>query len=760
MKRMKRMISIAALAFAVVNAAFAKDTLAILPFTGGQGEEGETIAELFSFEKELTAVFAPVPRTSINGAIRSEQRFQMASGMTDPDTIAALGKQLGAQYVVAGSITSLGKQNLLIIAIIKIDELRQIAGDVQTYGSISEIRGKLPAMAKTIADASKGGAANLPMLAVLPVRLSGWTDTREADALAQILAARLAQSGKYAVYPRTKGLEQVQAEIGNQFGGDVADEYLPRIGKANNPRLALSVTARKLGVDTMFNAAIINLETGIQEAGETADYQSMEDGIRAMEDLSAVLSGGAVPVRTASGGSEWKVADEKGFKQAIAEINAAGKGEYIITLTGSFFSDPVSFSLNAAKTITLKGEASERIISNKGDKPFFTVPGTVTLVLDQNLTLYGNNKKARLVRLEGGGLIMKAGAALRGSAGGGVYVNSGGSFTMSGGTISGNMIIDDSDDSGRGGDGGGVNVSSGSFTMSGGTISDNSANGDRWDSNGGGVYVSSGNFSMSGGTISGNSARSDGGGVNVSSFTMSGGTISDNSSAYRGGGVYVSGSFSMGGGMISGNSASLCGGGGVYVSSGNFSMSGGTISRNSASDDSDSDHFDTIRGGGGGVYVYNYGSFTMSGGTISGNSAIGYDGIGGGVLVKSGSFSMGGGTISGNSAIGNSDYDGCGGGVGVIDMGDFSMSGGMISGNSARDDRDDKEDFSRGGGVYIFSEWFVKTGGTIDGTNMAREGMVVSVYDGNYKPSRVRNSAAGPNVNMDSDVYGSTGGWE
>ncbi|MDR0722419.1 MAG: hypothetical protein LBF75_06440 [Treponema sp.] len=70
----------------------AKDLLAILPFTGGIGEDGETIAELFSFEKELTAVFTPVPRTSITLAIRNEQGFQMSSGMTDPDTIAALGK--------------------------------------------------------------------------------------------------------------------------------------------------------------------------------------------------------------------------------------------------------------------------------------------------------------------------------------------------------------------------------------------------------------------------------------------------------------------------------------------------------------------------------------------------------------------------------------------------------------------------------------------------------------------------------------------
>ncbi|MDR1352906.1 MAG: penicillin-binding protein activator LpoB, partial [Treponema sp.] len=51
-----------------------------------------------------------MPRTSINRAIRGEQGFQMGSGMTDPDTIAALGRQLGATYVVAGTITRLGNQ--------------------------------------------------------------------------------------------------------------------------------------------------------------------------------------------------------------------------------------------------------------------------------------------------------------------------------------------------------------------------------------------------------------------------------------------------------------------------------------------------------------------------------------------------------------------------------------------------------------------------------------------------------------------------
>jgi hypothetical protein len=276
-------------------AGFAKDNLAILPFTGGQGDEGEIIAELFSFERELTAVFNPVPRTSINRAIKSEQRFQYESGMTDPDTAAALGKQLGARYVVSGSITALGKQKLLIIGILRIDDLCQIAGDIQTYTDIEEIEGKLPGMARNIAAAARADASKLPALAVVPAALSGGADKGDADTLARILAVHIIRGGKYAVYPRTASLEQIQAEYANQLSGDTADEQLPDIGRGANPERALSVTARKLGSRNMFNAAIINLVTGVQEAGESVNYLSLDEGVTVMEVLAYTLAGQGAP---------------------------------------------------------------------------------------------------------------------------------------------------------------------------------------------------------------------------------------------------------------------------------------------------------------------------------------------------------------------------------------------------------------------------------------------------------------------------------
>jgi hypothetical protein len=194
-------------------------------------------------------------------------------------------------------------------------------------------------------------------------------------------------------------------------------------------------------------------------------------------------------------------------------------------------------------TIRLKGDTATRTLSRKGEGPMFVVESGFTLILDRNITLAGR------VIVRGGALQMNEGASISG----GVYVGSG-TFTMSGGAISGNSATSTSSSYG-----GGVYVGSGTFTMSGGTIAGNSSTSTSSYSNssyGGGVYVS-GTFSMSGGTISGNSSTSSysnssatsyGGGVAVSgggSFTMSGGTISGNSitSTYSassyGGGVYV-----------------------------------------------------------------------------------------------------------------------------------------------------------------------------------------------------------------------------
>ena len=160
--------------------------------------------------------------------------------------------------------------------------------------------------------------------------------------------------------------------------------------------------------------------------------------------------------------------------------------------------------------------------------------------------------------------------------GGGVYAeNIGTVFTVKGGTIGGSTAAD----ANAAKYGGGVYVKNGTFTMSGGKVTGNSATKD-----GGGVRLDKGTFNMSGSAvISRNTAGGYGGGVdaNDGSFTMSGGSITGNTTTNEspdwsgGGGVFVfdDGSFTMSGGSITGNNA-IRGGGVELTGSGTMTVSG------------------------------------------------------------------------------------------------------------------------------------------------------------------------------------------
>ena len=140
----------------------------------------------------------------------------------------------------------------------------------------------------------------------------------------------------------------------------------------------------------------------------------------------------------------------------------------------------------------------------------------------------GKNASLTLCDCKGNGNITHA----SGKTGNGVSVQSRATFTMYGGTITGNTIKDNH--------GGGVCVASGgAFTMYGGIITDNTTD-VGWD--GGGVCSYGGDFTMYGGTIEKNNAGGYGGGVCLVNATanISGGTIADNKAAKNGGGMYLS----------------------------------------------------------------------------------------------------------------------------------------------------------------------------------------------------------------------------
>lgn len=203
-----------------------------------------------------------------------------------------------------------------------------------------------------------------------------------------------------------------------------------------------------------------------------------------------------------------------------------------------------------------------------------TVNNGNSLTIDLNGHTLTAAANSQAFRIQGGALTIEDSIGTGVIQGSGTVTGNGGAIwmssdsnnalTLTGGTIRGFTATD----------GGGVYVSGGSFEMSGGTISACNAT-----NAGGGVYVSSGSFEMSDGSIEDCTAH-EGAGVKVlassgkASFSMSGsGEIKNcNQDGVSIAAIGGTSEFSMSGGTIEDNS-----GFGVWVDNGSAVMSGGSV---------------------------------------------------------------------------------------------------------------------------------------------------------------------------------------
>ncbi len=119
--------------------------------------------------------------------------------------------------------------------------------------------------------------------------------------------------------------------------------------------------------------------------------------------------------------------------------------------------------------------------------------------------------------------------------GGGVYVETGASFELAGGTIYACGVQSGANQA----FGGGIYAEGGSVTMTGGAIRNCVVSTD-YGASGGAIYAKAGSVTMSGGVISGCSAM-DGGGILTSGCTVriTGGRIENCKASGRGGGLYI-----------------------------------------------------------------------------------------------------------------------------------------------------------------------------------------------------------------------------
>jgi formylglycine-generating enzyme required for sulfatase activity/TolB-like protein len=270
-----------------------KESLAVFAFTGGSASDGEAIASSLTRQATLRNAFNKttlVTRSTI-AAMNFEQRFQRNSGLTDADSIFELGKQLNASHVIAGNITRLGDRNLVLVSIMDVESLQQIAGDYRTYRTIEEIDALIPSIAQKLAVAVPRNTANLPGLSVPPFNILSGVNQNEAMVLAQILACELANSGKYAVLPRTDSIDKVMEEQRRQRTGVTDQERVRLLGVGRNALYVLSGSVQRLGTLNKFTADILNILDGSFIDGHEESYSNIADGLTKMADLSGKLTG-------------------------------------------------------------------------------------------------------------------------------------------------------------------------------------------------------------------------------------------------------------------------------------------------------------------------------------------------------------------------------------------------------------------------------------------------------------------------------------
>ena len=235
-----------------------------------------------------------------------------------------------------------------------------------------------------------------------------------------------------------------------------------------------------------------------------------------------------------------EVSNEQGLTAALADPSV---GRILLTEDIA-----ISSSLTVDRTVTLDLNGYVLRYAETAETPdsIFRVAGGKTLTLTDSCPEAEHEDKT----LPAGGLIT-GGRGYRHDNGagqsynyygGGVYVETGASFVLAGGTIYACGVQSGANRA----YGGGIYAEGGSVTMTGGAIwncvlsANNSANG-------GGIYLKDANgtypsFTMTGGVISGCSAMS-GGGILASRCTVriTGGRIENCKASEHGGGLYISG---------------------------------------------------------------------------------------------------------------------------------------------------------------------------------------------------------------------------
>jgi hypothetical protein len=359
--------------------------LAVLPFTGGTGSDGESISILLSGERAWRDVFIVQASNSAIDKIVREHQYQRQSGLINSDAISEIGKLNTADFVVSGHITNLNNNNLVLVSIIDVKEIQQVAGVYKTYRDKDDIPRLLPDIAKSLVETIRKNNKNLPGLAVPSFTVPANVKANDAMVLAQILATEIANSGKYAVFPRNKSVDDVIKEIKDievQRAGMTSDAKV--MSTSRKIEYILSSAVIFWDKTNRFVSQIVKIENGDIIESKNCEYQDISDGLskNLMAELASELTGIELPIPN---GLSFDIVKNYGviitkYTGNAATIHIPGriKGLPVTTIGENAFSDCSNLtSVTIPSSVTTIRYSAFRNCSNLTS---VTIPSSVTTI--------------------------------------------------------------------------------------------------------------------------------------------------------------------------------------------------------------------------------------------------------------------------------------------------------------------------------------------------------------------------------------------
>ena len=420
----------------------AKTVLALLNFNSPTERFSEYVLEELTANLVSSRTFTIVDRNETD-LIRREFNFQMSGEVSD-NSMQELGRMLGAQAIVSGSLTEIGESHRITIRVLSM----QTATVEVLYRTDIVNDARVQALLRgSTTGSGTGGTATAPTASGSSSSVGGQAEqqTQQASSSAKIViveGSSLAEKFEWVKDNATRNTEyriEVTADEG------IIPQNLSYSGRNN-------ITVRLVGSG--------GVKT-VSHTGGTGAFFTVGSGVTFILDSDIVI---------------------RGRNGNNAPAVAVGSGGILIMNTGSRITGNRSSSFGGGVRVGQNGSFTMRggeITRNSADNG-----GGVGLDTNASFTMTGGEIFGNSAFIGGGVYItmnatntnftMRGGEIYGNSAnsGGGVY-NYSGNFSMSGGEISGNTAKDD---------GGGVYINNGSFGMTGGEISGNIA------VDGGGVY--------------------------------------------------------------------------------------------------------------------------------------------------------------------------------------------------------------------------------------------------------------------------------